>query len=95
MRDKKQTQTISLDGEEGDRVYGTLKSLKYKASTIPSGGLDVFLLLKFGYQEKWVTHIIKEFLDNFYTYDFAGNLVEDDGNGGENEIDFDTVSVLV
>ena len=33
--------------QEGGRVYGKLKSLKYKPSPIPSGGLEVPLLLKF------------------------------------------------
>ena len=30
---------------------------------------------------------MKEFVDNFYMYDFARHLVEDDNDNDENEID--------
>ena len=69
-----------------------MNSLKYKASPIPSDGLEVPLSLKFKCDEKWVLDAMEEFVDNFYSYDFAGNLVneedEDDGS-----VDFDTVVI--
>ena len=77
--------------QEGGRVYGKLKSLKYKPSPIPAGGLEVPLLLKFEAQEKWVTDAMEEFVENFYSFDFAGDLVVD--NDDEGEIDFDTIDI--
>ena len=44
--------------QEGGRVYGKLQPLKYKTSPIPSGGLEVPLLLKFESQDKWVSDIM-------------------------------------
>ena len=38
--------------EEKGKVFGTLKSLKYKASSTPSGGLEVPLSLTFSCKEK-------------------------------------------
>ena len=52
------------------------------------------MLLKFYCQEKWVADIIEQFVDNFYAYDFTGNLVEDDDNEGEHENDFNTVNII-
>ena len=37
---------------------------------------------------------MKEFVRDFYTFDFAGHLVEDNDNKGKNEIDFDTVDII-
>ena len=69
-----------------------MNSLKYKASPVPSGGLEVSLLLKFKCDEKWVLDAMEEFVDNFYSYDFAGNLVNDEDEDGES-VDFDTVVI--
>ena len=80
--------------QESGRVYRTLKSLNYKTSRIPYGGLEVPLLPKFDWQEKWVTDVLEEFVDNFYSYHFAGHSVEDDDNEGEQNFDFDTVDII-
>ena len=77
--------------QEGGWVYGKLKSLKYKPSAIPSGGLEVPLLLKFESQDKRVTDTMEEFVENFYFFDFAGDLVTNDEN--EEEIDFETLDI--
>ena len=37
---------------------------------------------------------MEEFVKNFYPYDFAGHLVEDDEDEGENEIDFGTTDII-
>ena len=66
---------LSINILEGGRVYGKLKSLKYKPSPIPSRGLEVSLLLKYESQDKWVTDAMEEFVENFYFFDFAGDLV--------------------
>ena len=78
--------------EEGGRVSGKLKSLSYKASPIPSGGLEVPLSLKFKCDTKWILDAMEEFVDNFYSYDFAGNLVSEKDES-ESEIDFDIVNL--
>ena len=77
--------------QEGGRVYGKLKLLKYKPFPIPSGGLEVPLLLKFESQDKWVTDTMGEFVENFYFFDFAGDLVTNGEN--EEEIDFETLDI--
>ena len=74
--------------QEG-RVYQKLKSLKYKPSPIPSGGLEVPLLFKFEFQDKWITDTMKEFEENLYFFDFAGDLAVNDED--EEEIDFETL----
>ena len=71
--------------EENGNVSETLKSLKHKLSPIPSGGLEVPLLLKFSAKDKWVVDTIDEFVLNFYSY---GNLSivnnEDDDEDEDN-----------
>ena len=47
------------------------------------------LLLKFKCDEKWVLDAMEEFVNNFYLYDFAGNLVDDKDEDDESEIEFD------
>ena len=69
-----------------------MNSLKYKASPIPSGGLEVPLSLKFKCDEKWVLDAMEEFVDNFYSYDFAENLVNDEDEDDES-VDFDAVVI--
>ena len=49
-----------------------MKSLNYKPSPIPSGGLKVHLLLTFLCPEEWVRNNMKKFINDFYTYDFTG-----------------------
>ena len=75
--------------QERGRVYEKLKSLKFKPSPIPSGGLEVSLLLKFEFQDKLVTDTMEEFVENFYSVDFAGDFVVNDED--EEEIDFETL----
>ena len=70
-----------------DDLLLKLKSLNYKPSSIPSGGLDVPLLLKFESQDKRVTDTM-EFVENLYSFDFAWDFVVNDED--EEEIDFET-----
>ena len=51
--------------EENGKVFGTLQSLKYKTSPIPSGRLEIPFLSTFSCKEKWVVHTIEEFIQNF------------------------------
>ena len=62
----------SLIKEEGGRINGNMKSFNYKPSPIPSGGLEVHLLLTFLCPEEWVRNNMKKFINDFYTYDFTG-----------------------
>ena len=64
--------------QEGGAVNGFLKSLPYKPSPIPSGGLEAPLLLKFSCSEEWVRVALKEFVEIFYSYDSTGHIVDDD-----------------
>ena len=64
--------------EENGKVFGTLKVLKYKISPIPSGGLEVPLSLKFSCKEKWVIDTMEEFVENFYSFEYSGNLYSTD-----------------
>ena len=57
-----------------------MKSLNYKPSPIPSGGLQVPLLLKFSCPEKRVQNKTKNFINDFYTYDFTGIIRNDDSS---------------
>ena len=41
-----------------------------------------------------MTVVKEKLVDNFYSYDFVGHLVEDDYNGGENEVDFDAIDII-
>ena len=45
--------------------------LKSKSSPIYSEGLEVLLLLRFESKDEWLTDIMKEFVGNFYSFDFA------------------------
>ena len=62
------------------------------AHPIPSGGLEVPISLKFKRDEKWVLDAMEEFVGNFHSYDFAGNLVNDEDEDDES-VDFDTVVI--
>ena len=77
--------------QEGGRVYEKLKSFEYKPSPIPSGDLEVPLLPKFEFQDKWVTDTMEEFVENFCSFDFLQDLVVTDEN--EEEIDFETLDI--
>ena len=55
--------------KEGERISGNVKSLYHKPSSIPSGGLEV--TLTFLCPEKRVPNETKDFINDFYTYDFT------------------------
>ena len=60
--------------EENGNVSGTVKSLKYELFPIPSGGLEVPLLLKFYAKDKWIVDTMEELVLNFYSYECSANL---------------------
>jgi len=57
--------------EEGTAT-GVKKSVNYKPSPIPSGGLEVPLLLTFSCPQKLFRDKMKEFIEDFYSFDFTG-----------------------
>ena len=77
--------------QDGGKVYGKLKLLECKPSPIPSGGLEVPLLLKFESQGKWVKVTMERFVENFYSFSFTGDLVVNDED--DEEIDFETIDI--
>ena len=67
-------------------LYFLLKK-KYKASPIPSGGLEVPLSLTFSCKEKWVIDTMEEFIQNFYTFEYNGNQSVDTNDSEDEEQD--------
>ena len=68
-----------------------MNSLTYKPSPIPSGGLEVPLLLRFKCDVKWTIDTMKQFVEQYYSYDFTGNIIIEQDDDDECEIDFGTV----
>ena len=78
--------------EENGKVFGTVKSLKYKASPIPSGVLEVPLFVIFLCKLKWVVGIMEEFIQNFYTFEYSGNQsVDTSDREDEKEYDYQAI----
>ena len=81
--------------EENGKVFGTPKSLKYKTSPIPSGGLEVPLSLTFSCKEKWVVDTMEEFIQNFYTFEYSGNQsLDTSASEDEDEDDYQTIMLV-
>ena len=82
--------------EENGKVFGTLKLLKYRVSSIPSGGLEVPLLLTFSCKDKWIIDTMDEFVDNSYSFEYSGNLHStDDTNDSDDEEDNDYQTITL
>ena len=78
--------------EEIGKVFGTVKSLKYKASPIPSGWLEFPHSLIFSCKLKWVVDIVEEFIQNFHTFEYSGNQSVDTGDReDEKEDDYQAI----
>ena len=66
--------------------------MKYKASLIPSGGLEVPLSLTFSCNLKWVVDTMEEFIQNFYTFRYSRNQsVDNSDSKDEEEDDYQTI----
>ena len=59
-----------------------------KPSPILSGGLEVSLLLTVSWPEERVRNKVKDFINDFYTYDFTG-IIQNDDSSGESDIEID------
>ena len=73
--------------EENVKAFGTLKLLKYKASSILSGRLEVPLSLTFSCQEKRVVDTMEELIQNFYTFEYSRNQSNDTSDNKDKEKD--------
>ena len=92
FHDKSLAMFIFFIKEENGKVFVTVKSLKYKVSTIPSGGLEVPLSLTFLRKEKWVVDTMEKFIQNIYTFEYSGNKSVDTSNSeDEEEDDYQTI----
>ena len=65
-----------------------MKSLNYQPSPGPWGVLEIPLLLTFSCPEEWVQNKMKDFINDFYTYDFTG-IIHNDDSSDESDIEID------
>ena len=92
FHDKSLAMFIFFIKEENGKIFVTVKSLKYKVSPIPSGGLEVPLSLTFLCKEKWVVDTMEKFIQNFYTFEYSGNeSVDTSSSEDEEEDDYQTI----
>ena len=81
--------------KENGKITGNVKSLNYKPLPIPSGGLEILQQLTFSCPVEWVRDKMKDFLDDFYSYDFTGILHNDESSDDSDiEIDLESVDVV-
>ena len=86
--------TFSSKKKNG-KITSNVNQLNYKASPIPSGGLEIPLQLTFSCPMEWVRDKMKDFIDDFYTYDFTGILHNDKSSDDSDiEIDLEKVDVV-
>ena len=55
--------------EGNGKVFGALKSLRYKCHEFLLDDWEVPLSLTLSRKEKWVIDIMKEFVENFYSFE--------------------------
>ena len=80
---------------EGDKAIGYVKSLTYRPSSIPSGGLEIPLQLTFTCGNKLTLDLMNGFGKSLYGWNCTG-LVQDnnDEDDDEEESDSDTDFVI-
>ena len=57
---------------EGAKVIGHVKSLAYRPSSIPSGGLEIPLQLTFTCGDKLTLNLMNGFVKNLYDWNYTG-----------------------
>ena len=81
--------------KENLKITGSVKSLNYKPSAIPSRGIEIPLQLTFSYSVEWVLDKMKDFIDNFCSYNFGGILHNDESSDDSDiEIDLESVDIV-
>ena len=68
---------------EGGFVNSSVISTEYRSSPIPSGGLEIPLLLNFLYTEQKTFEKMRNFADSLYDYNYSG--VNDEESRDEKE----------
>ena len=63
--------------EEGGHVDGTVLSLQYRPSPIPTGGLEIPLMLQFSCSRLSTLYKMRTFVRTLYKYDFEGEGAEE------------------
>ena len=78
---------------EGRKVNGHVKSLTYRPSSIPSGGLEIPLQLTFSCGQREILDIMNAFVSSLYDWNYTGivNPEENKENDEENTDDEDFV----
>ena len=62
---------------------------------IPSGGLEIPLQLTFSCPVEWVQDKMKDFIDDFYSYNFIGILHNDESSDNRDiEVDLESVDIV-
>lgn len=70
--------------EENGSIDGSVKSIQYKPSPIPAGGLEIPLTLTFK-SLRYITHLkMKEFVSTLYLFEYDG---KEDSNESESDSD--------
>ena len=79
---------------EDGKVNGHVKSLTYRPSSIPSGGLEIPLKLTFSYGQRETLDIMNAFINSLYDWNYTDivNPEENEENDEENTDDEDFVT---
>ena len=71
---------------EGGKVNGHVKSLTFKPSTIPSGGLEIPLQSTFSFGQRETLNIMNIFVNSLYDWNYT-DIVNPEENDEENTDD--------
>ena len=74
---------------EGGKVIGHVKSLTYRPSPIPSGGLQILLQLTFTCDDKLTLALMNGSVKRYYNWNYTG-LVQDSNDEDDDEEDNDS-----
>ena len=76
--------------KEESWITGKISSVKYRPSQLPSGGLEIPLILKFNFSKPITFLNMKKFLNKLYDYELSGEV-----NIEENEDEEEMSSMVV
>ena len=74
---------------EGGKVIGHVKSLTYRPSPIPSGGLQILLQLTFTCDDKLTLALMNGSVKRYYNWNYTG-LVQDSNDEDDDEEESDS-----
>ena len=78
----------------GGKVIGHVKSLTYRPSPLPSGGLQILLQLTFTCDNTLTLDLMNGFVKRLYNWNYTG-LVQDNNNEDDDEEDSDSDAYFV